>query len=306
MAYEKEAISSPATPAVAVTPSITREERVLEPYRSRTPVAKSAQPTAPIGQGNTTEKPTAEAVALSPQMTALLRREQKFRQEQAALKAEKERLEAEKAEIVDLRTVKAKLAAKDYSALDSIVDYNEYAQFQLDRLNGTDPTKEAIKSLSSEIENLKKSQEENTSKLFEAAVAERRNAVKSLVETKPEYSALKKMNLQEAVVQHILDTWEHDSIELSPEEAAKEVQAEVLDRAKKMAAILEIEQASQGDQPAAEKKPLPAMKPGLRTITNQVTAGEITQRKSLYGLSDQERWAEARRRAEAKLQKQTA
>lgn len=296
MSYTKEPFVD--GPKAQVQPDIIREERTVDPYKS---VSRSTQDLGQRHSNETTQdavtKPVAENVALSPQMAALARREQQARRQEQELKSKSESIAKAEAEIAEYKALKEKLAAKDYSALDPYVNYNDYTQHQVDRLNGTDPVKEELKKMADEINGMKKSQEESTNKLFEAAVAERRTAVKNIVEKDPKFSGIKQLKLEEAVVQHLLDTWEEDSIELSPEEAAREVQEELLARAKRMAAIIPAE------QPVDSKRALPPMKPGLKTITNQVTAGDLnTPRKSLRGMNDSERWAEARRRAEAKLQ----
>jgi hypothetical protein len=264
----------------------------------------------PTGQLGTTEgvkpaedaKPPEETVALSPQVTALARKEAKFRQSQLALKAERDALEADKAEIAQLKALKAKLAAKDYSGLDDLVDYNEYTNHITTKLASTDPNQQALKKLEDEIKGVKKAHEESISQQFEAAVKERRAAVISLVESNPEFASIKELKQQEAVVQHILDTWEHDEIDLSVEQAAQEVEELLIEEAKKWASITKIRPESSA---AEEKKPLPALKSPAKTITNQMTTSDVkAPLKPYYQMSESERYAEARRRVLEKMQKQ--
>lgn len=308
MSYETEAVATSASALPNQSAPTMREERVVSPYgpagpKSLTPLAS----TESVGQsdkvtGTVPEdtRPTEDTVKLSPQVAALARKEQRFRQQQQELEKERASIAAEKTELAQLRGMKEKLAAKDFSALDGLVDYNEYSQSQIDKLNGVDPTQEAIKKLEGKITDLEKSTQDNVTKQFEAAVNERRIATKALVDASPEFSRIKKAGAQEAVVQHILDTWEHDSEELSVEQAAKEVNEILLEKAKKWAAILEEDKEAPVE---GEKKQLPPMKQGLKTLTNQVTAGEIKRpAKSYQHMNDSERWAEARKRAEEKLQ----
>jgi hypothetical protein len=307
MAYEREAIADTASAIPTAAPPIMREEVVYDPYRhtKTQPKALSA-----IGQADKTEgsaavdaKPTEEPVKLSPQVAALARKEQRFRQQQQELEKARAALDAEKAEVAELKAMKAKLAAKDYSGLEGLVDYNEYSQHQISKLNGADPVKEEISKLNNKITELEKTTQNNISKQFEAAVSERRIATKELVDKTPEFARIKKANAYEAVVQHILDTWEHDSKELSVEDACKEVAEILQEKAQQWAALLEDEKPA---APEEEKKTLPPLKQGLKTLTNQVTAGDIKRPpKSLQHMNDAERWAEARRRAEEKLQKQS-
>lgn len=305
MSYEREAINSPASAIPNQGPAIIRDEMVYDPYRGRNGSGKMS---SLVGQGDNTgekaaveSKPTEETVKLSPQVAALARKEQRFRQQEQELKAQRESLEKEKSEIAELRAMKAKLATKDYSGLDGLVDYNEYSQYQVDKLNGADPVRDEIKKLTSKISEIEKSNQDNVSKQFEAAVSERRIAVTELVDKDPGFPRIKRAKAQEAVVQHILDTWEHDSKELSVDQAAKEVEELLVEKAKQWAALLEEEKAAPVE---GEKKQLPPLKQGLKTLTNQVTAGDLKRpAKSLQHMSDTERWAEARRRAEEKLQK---
>src|ERR1700721_3619509 len=90
--------------------------------------------------------------------------------------------------------MKAKLAAKDYSALDGLVDYNDYSGYQVNKLNGTDPVQAEISKLNTKISEMEKQAQDNTSKQFDAAVNERHIATAQLLESKPtEYLRAKKM-----------------------------------------------------------------------------------------------------------------
>ncbi len=301
MAFEREAIPDSAPAIQHNAPSVMREEAIFDPYKARS--------TRPVGQPDKVEgnaavepKPTEDTVKLSPQVAALARKEQRFRAQQQELEKERAAIAAEKAEVAQFKAMKEKLAAKDYSGLDGLVDYNEYSQYQVDKLNGSDPVKEELSKIHNKISAIEKNSQDNISKQFEAAVSERRLAVTELVDKSPEFSRIKKAKAHEAVVQHILDTWEHDSKEISVQQAAKEVEEILVENAKKWSALLEEEKEAVVED---EKKPLPPLKQGLKTLTNAVIAGDIKRpSRSLQHMSDSERWAEARRRAEEKLQKQ--
>lgn len=305
MSYSKEAVSDSASAIPTQAPQIMREESVIDPYaRSNRPAPKEQ-----IGQVNKGGDPVAEeatplpveSVSVSPQVAALARKEQQFRKQSQQLKLQSAALEKEKAEIAEFKAMKLKLDSKDYSGLDGLVDYNEFSQYQINKLNSADPTQQRIDKLEGRVSDAEKSSRDNISKQFEAAVSERRLAVNSLVESNPAFARVKKAKAQEAVVQHILETWEHDSKELSVEDAAKEVEEILVERAKQWSSLLEEEKAA---EPDGEKKQLPPLKQGLKTITNQVTSGDLKKPlKSFQHMNDSERWAEARRRAEEKLQK---
>lgn len=299
MSYEVEAIADVGSTIPNSTP-IMREERIFDPYQNKPNKALIGQSDIERGVKPVETKAAEETVKLSPQMALIARREQKFRQEKAALQKERATVARDREEIAQLRAMKQKLEAKDYSALDDLVKYDEYSQYQVNKLNGIDPVRDEIQKLNSEIESLKKNSQENVELQFKAAVQERRTATQELVNSTNQFPRIKKAQAHEAVVQHILDTWEHDSQELSVEQAAKEVEQILLEKAKQWASLLEDQEV----QAKEEKRTLPPLRQGLKTLTNQVTAGEIkSPRKSLYRMSsDSERWAEARKRAEEKLQ----
>lgn len=306
MAFERESIA-PNDSALTNQPQIQmREERVIDPYRQVARPPKVGQSginngTIPGAAAETATAPAAESVSLSPAAAALARKEQKFRQEQLALKAKETALEKERAEIAEFKALKSKLDAKDYAAIEGMVPYDEYTNYHVNKLNGSSPEAQKLTELEEKLTTLQKSQADDVSKRFEAAVNERRTAVKTLVESDVQFSSIKELKAEEAVVQHILDTWEKDSVDLTPEQAAKEVEEIILERAKKWSALSKITPKA---EPEADKKnELPPLKASVKTLTNDMTAvGEIKRpQKSLHGMSDSERWAEARRRAEEKL-----
>lgn len=305
MAYEVESIATPNVP-VQTTPQM-REERVVDPYKGVSRMPKS-------GQTNTSEttsvastaepvKAPEESLSLSPAAAALARKERAFHQEKLALKAKEAALEKERLELSEFKTMKERLQAKDYSAIEGMVPYDEYTNYHVNKLNGSSPEAQALQEMKSEIETLKKSQSDDVSKRFEAAVKERRTAVTGLVESDPQFSRIKRAKQEETVVQHILDTWEHDGLELTPEQAAKEVEEIIAEHAKKWSALAEDLPATPvtETEKAAE---LPPLKKGVvNTLTNNMSVtGEIKRpNRSFNGMTDTERYAEARRRAEEKL-----
>jgi hypothetical protein len=309
MAFEREAIA-PSGPAPVATQIEMREERVINPYQSRVKAkivgATSHQENINTGTSAAppaTEAPQSETVTLSPAAAAIARREQKFRQQEQEFKAQKELLAKKETELNDVLSLKAKLEAKDYSAFDGKVDYQDYTNYIIEKSAKADPQAEKLRAIEEKIDSVEKAHREETSKRFEAAVSERRKAVDSLIEAKPEFSRLKKAKATEHVVQHILDTWENDSVDLDPETAAKEVDQILKERAKQWAELLAEEKEAATE---ADSKALPPLKTGVKTLTNSMTPpGEIKRpNKSFQGMSDSERYAEARRRAEEKLKQQ--
>lgn len=307
MSYEVTPVLNPNASSAAPAAEIMREPREFDPYKKKI-VTTPPVPRETTGQtGISAEKsvtevsaPPAETVTLSPQVAALARKEQAYRRNEQELKTKAAALEAERAEIAELKALKAKLANKDFSGIEDLVKYDDYTQYLIDKQEATTPEQIAVKKLEQEVEGIKKAHSEDVSKRFEAAVQERRKAVTSLVETNEEFSSIKELKMQEAVVQHILDTWENDQIDLSPEEAAKEVEAELVERAGRWSALPKLKAKV---APVEDSKNLPPLKPQLKTLTNNMAAtGEIKRPvKSFQNMTDSERYAEARRRAEEKL-----
>ena len=207
-------------------------------------------------------------------------------------------MEAERKEIADLKAIKAKLASKDFSGIESLVDYNDYTNYLIEKDSKSTPEQDEIKKLASKLDSMEKAQQDDVSKRFDAAVNERRTAIKALVGSDTTYSTIKELKAEEAVVQHILDTWEHDNIDLSVEQASKEVEDLLVEKATKWASLSKVKtQASQ------EKKELPPLKSNVKTLTNNMApTGEIKRpQKSFEGMSEQDRYKEAYRRAQEKL-----
>lgn len=301
MAYEVEALAPDFAPTN--TQPVWRAEKVVDHKETARPV-KKVEATAESGQVDTNEATAVTtkvstneepALTLSPAAAALARREQKFRHQQAELKTHQEALATERQEIAELKALKGKLAAKDFSGIESLVSYDDYTNYLIEKSGTSTPEQQEIKSLREDVKKLTDAQKTDIDKRFEAAVTQRRTAVQALVESNSEFMSIKKMDAVEHVVQHILDTWEDEQVELSPEQAAKEVKEILLEQANRWSSILESKEAKQTE----EKKPLPSLKPGLKTITNTMTAtGNIDVPKRNYAnmRSDEERWKAARDR----------
>jgi hypothetical protein len=311
MPYERELLGDSPSALPNQQQTQFKEERVIDPYRFRRGVESKTQAaeTSKVGQPATSTgseappSPTVETVTLSPAAAALARKEQMARKRELEFKEEKDRLEKDKAEVLELKALREKLAKKDFSGIENLVPYDEFTNYLIEKGQSEDPIAKEIKKLDAKIEDLSKAQKSDVDKRFEAAVQERRKMVTDLVSKDPKFSAIKKLKAEEHVVQHILDTWEHDSVDLTPEQAALEVQEVLKEKAKVWAGALEEEKAP---ETTPESKNLPPLKPQLKTITNNLTAAGETNRpkRSFQGMSDTERWAEARRRAEEKLKGQ--
>lgn len=293
----------------AIVDSVIPRE-VEKPIPVRTITTRSPRPTpaAPIGDQPPTSgstpvaesTPAAESVRLSPQLSALARKEQAFRQREQALKDREKTIADKLASAEKFEQLKAKLSAKDYSEAEALgLDYEGYTQYLLGKQNGEKPENQALKKLEDEVSALKKGQEENTTKQFDATVAEYRKEIATFVASTPGYEGLRDPDNQGAILQLILDDFEIDGVETSIEQAAKEAKAFLTEKAQRLSVFLE-----KAEPPVVEeKKPLPppVKTTGLKTLTQQVTTGaDSAPLKSLQHMSESERYAEARRRALAK------
>lgn len=318
MSYTVEPVSDVAIVNPSEMPM--REERIFDPYRSTK--LKAAPEAGAIPQANIDESQSAadsaqpaDTVRLSPQMAVLAKKEQKFRLEQQKLKADREALALEKAKVQKALDLQAKLDAKDFSTLDELVDYNAFSEYKVKKLNDSDPVQAKLNQLEQEIQNVKKSGDENLEKQFQAAVEQRKSAASKLIETTPAHSEFKtkiekimpKLNLVDAVTKHILDTWEHDSLDLPVDQAVEEVKNGIIENAKMWAGVLD-QPTEVSPAAGTEKRPLPPLKQGLKTITNQVTTSDTPPPRKSYSAirNEQDRWNAAREAVLAKLNKQGA
>lgn len=261
----------------------------VEPKTSQT-----AETDQEIKQSGSLEGQEEKTVSLSPQLTALARREHKFRQQEQAFKAEQKRLESEKAELSELKALKAKLEAKDYSALESNgMNYEDYTQYKLNQAESQKPEVQELNKLKEEINSLKTSQEEQISKQYDATISQYRNDIKKLVASSPDFETIRESGAEAHVLQHIIDTFEQDDETLTVEEACKEVEEAILEDAMKAAKYKKVQAKL-----APEKKTLPPPQKGLRTLTQQIVQPGKTQGRQSQFLSPKERLALALQKAQ--------
>lgn len=236
----------------------------------------------------------AESVKLSPQLTALARKEQAHRHREQALIAREKELEEKLKRADKFSTLEEKLKAKDYSEAEALgLSYEGYTEYLLNKQNGEKPENQAFKALADEVSALKKSKEESADQEFQETVSEYRKEVGALVASDARFISVKEDKQEDAVLQLILDSWEEDGKEVTVEQAAQDVEDFIVAEATRYSGFTKIKARSQ----EADKKALPPPKPSLKTLTQQVVVGaEKRPQKSLQHLSESERYAEARRR----------
>lgn len=253
---------------------------------------------------NKEDKPQ-EAVALSPQMTAMARKEQQFRQKEQAFKAEKEAVDALKAKYQKYETLEAKLAAKDFSVLEELgVSYQDWTNYQINKGEAGTPENQEFKKLESKLTDLEKKREEDVNKQYEATISQyKKEASKFLTEKASDFEGLiaeaqaNNSKPEEYIVQHIVESFEQDDTELSIEQAAKEIEDLILEDAFRKAKLKKVQEKI--GQPL-EKKTLPPPKTGLRTLTQSIAPSveSATARGQFQHLSPKERLLKAIERSQ--------
>lgn len=294
----------------AVTNTIVPQKEIA-PIPERVVITRSTPRPQNPHQPTTTKEPAAadpatpeESVKLSPQLSAIARKEQAFRQREAVLKQREKDLEAKLAKADQFDQISTKFAAKDYSEAEKMgLSYEEYTKYRLDKMSSEDPQTQALKKLEAEIQAIKTQQEESVSQSFDETVSEYKKEIAKAIAEDPEFSSVKELKREDAVLQLILDTWEEDQVELSVKDACKDIEEFLVEQGKRFSALPKLKTA-----PAVDERKLPPPKPTVRTLTNsmQPSGEEKKPVVSLQSLSEAERYAEARRRALAKRQQQGA
>jgi len=294
-------ISPQARPSITQsTESFQYPKKTIEAASTGADYGKSEDEVRQPEASVETKEQTKEAT-LSPQLTALARKEQKIRQQEQALKQEKEAIVAEKAKYGKYAELKAKIEAKDYSALDELgVSYEEWTNYLINK--GTpDPNAELIKKLQTEIEELKTNQKTTVDKQYEATVAQYKRDISKTVETNDKFKGIKTVEAEEHVLQHILDTFEEDGEVLTIEEACQDVLDILKDEALKLKALVE---EPKEIAPEPKKQTLPPPKSGLRSLTNQISQAAPSQpRNQFQHLSPKDRLAAAIAKAQKAQQR---
>jgi hypothetical protein len=263
-----------------------------------TPAAATAP--AESGQPSITEETTAPAVTLSPQLTALARKQQKLQQEIQAQREKEAAWATEKADYIPKSAIQAKFETDALGALKDLgMTYEQFNERILAQLNGADPVRE----LRSELDQLKKSQEDNVNKQYEATLKQYRAEADSLVASDPKsFHFIVKGNLQDAVVEHIVETWKENPDQvLTVAQAAKEVEEVLREDAKAKAAALKELEPAPAEVPTqqAKKQTLPPPKQAApRTLTQQVETAPMRTYGQAQHLSMKERIAQAMARAQ--------
>lgn len=238
---------------------------------------------------------TEESVRLSPQLSILARKEQALVKERLAIKAEREQMASDLADAAKFKQLKTKMSAKDFSDMEELgLNYEDYVKHVLNKQETEDPKEKRVQELEAKLQSLEKTLEESAANNYEETIAEYRKEISKLVSDNSDFSTIKGLKREDAVLQLILDAFEKDNEELTVAEAAQQIEEYLVEYGNTFTSLPKFKK----EEPV---KQLPRPVVG-KTLTNNMTAGSDTKGplKSLQNMSEAERYAEARRRVEAR------
>lgn len=246
----------------------------------------------------------AESVTLSPQVSALARKEAAQRQREFAFKQREKALESKLADAERFAQLKAKIASKDYSAADELgLTYEEYTQYLLKKQAGEKPEELRFRKQEEEIAALKKAQEDRVLGEYQANQALWKQEISKLVSENEAYSTIdKELKFEDKVLQHINDSFEEDGTELTADQAAQEIEDYLVQYGEKFASLSKVQKKFQEQTKVLGP---PKANAGVKTITqNMTTTPQKSTSKPFHLMSESEQLAEAIRRVNAaKLQR---
>jgi hypothetical protein len=264
------------------------------------------QPSIDKGPAESVTPPTAESVKLSPQLSALARKEQEFRRKEAAFKEREKSIESKLIDADRFLKFQEKLKAKDYSVAEEMgLEYEGYTNYLLNK-RGQDPQTAEMQKMADELAAMKKSQEDKETEAFEDSKKEYLSRIKELSGS-TDFSSIKELGREEAVLQFILDSLDEDEPELKELDfegtikwAMTIVEMDAVEEGKKFSTLSKLKPKEEPKVEEAPRKQLP-----LKTLTNQVrveSPEQLKPLKSLQHMSETERIEEARRRVMARKQ----
>lgn len=267
----------------------------LPPIKETAPGAPGSLPSPKIGQSDTTEETAPEAVTLSPQLTALARKQQRLQQEVQAQRDKEAAWSAKEADYIPKTAFKEKAEANVAEALKDLgLDYEQLTNLLLSQQQSDDP----VKKLEAKIQKIETDHEQQVSKQYEATVSQYKKEIASLIDSDEAYITVKEEKAQDAVLQHILDTFHNDGEILSVEAASAEIEDFLVEEALKKAQLTKVKSRLSPPAEKAPEKTLPPPKTAPRTLTERVTTAPTRTVGQFQHLSPQERLAQAIARAQ--------
>lgn len=303
MSYTTEALESGPIPTARAGMSEldmpTKEFVGYDPKGTTTVTGTQREIPKQLVTNEETPAVTEEAVSLSPKISALARKEQAQRQREAQLKRREQELSSKLADAEKYAQLKAKMANKDFGAAEELgISYEEYTTYKLNQQTSENPEEQRYRKVEKELADLKRGQEEQVIKEYQANQSLWKQEIARVVTENEEFVGIREMKAENAVLQHINDSFDEDGVELSAEQAAREIEAAIKKQEERFTQISGLRNKN-----ASEGKVLGPPKNAPKTITQNMTVtSSKPSHKPLHMMSESEQWAEAKRRYEASKQ----
>lgn len=308
MSYTVESLQSPNVGTVTNQPTqFNLPERVMDP-RDPSTIPKSDDAPAPdvkqtaSSEGDAPEEAaTSESVTLSPQISAIARKEQAQRQREQSLKRREQALEAKLKNADKFENLEAKIKAKDFSSAEELgLTYEEYTQYLLTKEAAKNPEEQRFRDLDKKLAEIKQAQDDLTNREYQANQGLWKAEISRVISESTELPLVKKAiktfgpKFEADILDHINTSFEEDGLEISAADAAAQFEEVLRERAS----------FYKDDAPQAEKKRLgPPGQSSPKTITQQMTtSSKAAQTKPFHLMSESEQLAEAIRRVQAAKQ----
>lgn len=214
---------------------------------------------------------------LSAHYATIARKEKALRAQAQQLKAEKEALKAEQSKYQTDYVSKAELAKKfKEDPMGAMSEYGmTYDQLTQLALNQPGPQDQAISKLEAKILELEgklsgaeAKRTEDQQKSYEQALNQIRNEAKILIDSDETYETIKSEGEVETVVELIKQTFDETGNLLTVEEAAKQVEDYLFEKALKTAQLKKVQAKLQTPPSEATKAPEGTQKAPIKTLTN--------------------------------------
>lgn len=135
-----------------------------------------------------------------------------------------------------------------------------------------------IKALKGELHSTKTGFEESKKTDRAQAVNTIRNEAQQLIDSRPEFEALKAKGLVDKVVKYIEDTYDEDGIVLKTEDACREFEEALIEDALNLYKLKKVQDKIQALTPKPELQSKEPQKQGPKTLTNGMSPPSQTRR----------------------------
>lgn len=247
-----------------------------------TPNPEDSQPPkatqeASQGQPNKSEGSKTEATPLDPKFEALARKEAAFRQREREFQAREATYKEKEAKLAQAETFQSRLKENPLDVLNELgITYDQLVE---QAVNAPDS---ATKEIQNELKRIRQTQDKLAQDAQDSSKAQRQAALKQirydvtdLIDQDPQFETIKATNSADEVVELIERTFDQEGKLLTVDQAAKMVEDELFEEAKRIASIGKVkatlkpeltpELISQTKQQTSKQQP-------MTTLTNNMTS----------------------------------